>query len=79
MAHGTRRMLLTAAMNAGAHGHIHELLGGVWALEWSGFYERTEEIILPFTHTIVVREGDGEMENASCWCLWCPRSLCIFV
>lgn len=48
-------MALTAAMNAGAHGHIHELLGGAWSSEWSGFYNRTEEIVLPITHNIVVR------------------------
>lgn len=48
-------MLLTESMNAGAHGHIHELLGGAWASEWSGFYNRTEEIVLPMTHIIVVR------------------------
>eukprot|EP00903_Cladosiphon_okamuranus_P022443 g20643.t1 len=46
-------MLLTESMNAGAHGHIHELLGGAWASEWSGFYGRTEEIVLPITHIIV--------------------------
>ncbi|CBJ31176.1 putative scytonemin-related tyrosinase [Ectocarpus siliculosus] len=46
-------MLLTESMNAGAHGHIHELLGGAWSSDWSGFYNRTEKIILPFAHTIV--------------------------
>ncbi|CAN0490372.1 unnamed protein product [Ectocarpus sp. 8 AP-2014] len=46
-------MLLTESMNAGAHGHIHELLGGAWSSDWSGFYNRTEKIILPFVHTIV--------------------------
>ncbi|CAN0176128.1 unnamed protein product, partial [Hapterophycus canaliculatus] len=46
-------MLLTEAMNAGAHGHIHELLGGAWSEEWHGFYNRTEEIVLPITHIIV--------------------------
>lgn len=67
----TRRVLLSEAMNAGAHGHIHELLGGAWALEWQGFYARTEDIILPFTHTIVVRgRGRGrELNWCSCLCL----------
>lgn len=49
-----RRMLLTEAMNAGAHGHIHELLGGAWSAEWHGFYNRTEFIVMPVTHVIVV-------------------------
>ncbi|CAM9905448.1 unnamed protein product, partial [Ectocarpus fasciculatus] len=46
-------MLLTESMNAGAHGHIHELLGGAWSSDWFGFFNRTEEIVLPFVHTIV--------------------------
>lgn len=48
------RMTLTDAMNAGAHGHIHELLGGSWAAEWTGVANRTDEIIFPFLHSIVV-------------------------
>ncbi|CBJ48724.1 hypothetical protein Esi_0046_0119 [Ectocarpus siliculosus] len=46
-------MLLTDSMNAGAHGHIRELLDGTWSSYWSGFYNRTEEIVLPFVHTIL--------------------------
>ncbi|CAM9505077.1 unnamed protein product, partial [Laminaria digitata] len=46
-------MALTVAMNAGAHGHIHELLGGAWSADWHGFYNRTDDIILPFTHIAV--------------------------
>eukprot|EP00904_Undaria_pinnatifida_P005044 jgi/Undpi1/166/HiC_scaffold_1.g00163.m1 len=46
-------MDLTESMNAGAHGHIHELLGGAWSADWHGFFNRTEDIILPFTHIAV--------------------------
>ena len=50
------RMSLTEAMNAGAHGHIHELLGGTWAEEWTdlSLTNRTEEIVFPFLHSVVV-------------------------
>ncbi|CAN0194645.1 unnamed protein product, partial [Ectocarpus sp. 12 AP-2014] len=30
----------------------HELLDGTWSSYWSGIYNRTEEIVLPFVHTI---------------------------
>lgn len=49
------RMALTVSLNEGAHGHIHELMGGTWSSEWSGFDERTESIIFPFLHMVVVR------------------------
>lgn len=51
------RMTLTDAMNAGAHGHIHELLGGTWAAEWTGVANRTDEIIFPFLHSVVVSQS----------------------
>ena len=47
-------MSLSEAMNEGAHGHIHELLGGAWSENWQGFFNRTDDIILPFTHIAVV-------------------------
>lgn len=50
-------MTLTDAMNAGAHGHIHELLGGTWAAEWTGMANRTNEIIFPFLHSVVVSQS----------------------
>ncbi|CAM9431137.1 unnamed protein product, partial [Ectocarpus sp. 6 AP-2014] len=46
-------MLPTDSMNAGANGYIHELLDGTLSSYWSGFYNRTEEIVLPFVHTIL--------------------------
>lgn len=51
-------MDLTEAMNNGAHGHIHELLGGVWSADWLGFQEKTSERIFPLVHKIVVRLND---------------------
>lgn len=47
-------MSLTESLNAGAHGHIHELMGGTWSANWHEFRTRTEEIIFPFVHDIVV-------------------------
>lgn len=54
------RMELTQSLNAGAHGHIHELMGGTWSKEWNGFVNRTEEIVLPFAHAVVVSKDDAE-------------------
>ena len=49
------RMNLSQSLNAGAHGHIHELLGGSWSADWRGFQEKTSERIFPIVHDIVVR------------------------
>ncbi|CAM9867117.1 unnamed protein product, partial [Ascophyllum nodosum] len=51
--HQTSWMDLTQSLNAGAHGHIHELMGGAWSADWHDFDERTSEIIFPFMHNIV--------------------------
>ncbi|CAN0149608.1 unnamed protein product, partial [Hapterophycus canaliculatus] len=35
-------MALTQSFNAGAHGEIHELLGGTWSLQASAYAEETD-------------------------------------
>lgn len=48
------RMALTESFNDGAHGEIHELLGGAWSLEATAYAERTSDVVQPFVHVAVV-------------------------
>jgi len=54
-----RRMALTESLN-GAHGPIHELLGGSWSMEANAFAKRTSSIVQPFVHQIAVSSRDGK-------------------
>lgn len=48
-------MSLASAMNDGAHGHIHELLGGTWSRFFHDYPEHTTNVVMPFLHDAVVR------------------------
>ncbi|CAM9975327.1 unnamed protein product [Ectocarpus fasciculatus] len=49
----TSWMALTESFNEGAHGEIHELLGGAWSLEATAYAERTSDVVQPFVHVAV--------------------------
>ena len=42
------------AFNDGAHGEIHELLGGSWSRNVTAYADRTSTIVQPFAHLAVV-------------------------
>eukprot|EP00903_Cladosiphon_okamuranus_P013119 g12236.t1 len=46
-------MALTVSFNDGAHGEIHELLGGSWSRNVTAYAERTDAIVQPFVHIAV--------------------------
>eukprot|EP00752_Nemacystus_decipiens_P013022 g11520.t1 len=46
-------MALTVAFNDGAHGEIHELLGGSWSRNATDYADRTNTIVQPFVHKAV--------------------------
>lgn len=48
------RMALTVSFNVGAHGEIHELLGGSWSRNVTAYADRTDAIVQPFVHQAVV-------------------------
>lgn len=48
------RMALTVSFNDGAHGEIHELLGGSWSRNVTAYADRTDAIVQPFVHKAVV-------------------------
>lgn len=70
------RMALTESFNAGAHGGIHQLLGGSWSQQVSAYAERTDPIVQPFVHVAVVREIPGvgnlllSLWGQCCCCCW---------
>ena len=47
-------MALTVAFNDGAHGEIHELLGGSWSRNATAYADKTDTIVQPFVHKAVV-------------------------
>ncbi|CAN0097768.1 unnamed protein product [Ectocarpus sp. 6 AP-2014] len=49
----TSWMALTESFNDGAHGEIHELLGGAWSSEATAYSERTSDLVQPFVHVAV--------------------------
>lgn len=57
-------MLLTVELNAGAHGNIHELLGGSWSRESVEYANNTSPIVLPFVHDGVVSAGIVTIQSA---------------
>lgn len=51
------------SFNDGAHGEIHELLGGSWSRNATVYADRTNPIVQPFVHQAVVSLD-------SLFCLW---------
>ncbi|CAM9942282.1 unnamed protein product [Scytosiphon promiscuus] len=47
-------MALTNSFNDQAHGEIHELLGGAWSREATAYAERTNPIVQPFVHKMLL-------------------------
>lgn len=54
-------MALTVTFNDGAHGEIHELLGGAWSRNATAYADKTDSIVQPFIHKAVV-----SLEPCSC-------------
>lgn len=49
-----RRMELAVWLNFGAHGHIHELLGGTWSKQATAFAAKVSDITQLFAHNSTV-------------------------
>ena len=47
-------MELTVWLNIGAHGHIHELLGGSWSKQATAFAEKKPDVLQIFAHQSTV-------------------------
>lgn len=77
-----RRMALSKVLNAAAHGHIHETIGGSWNHYFANEAGESTDNVLTFAHEIQVRWGvtlvflgwPGPPRRLACF-TWSPGGL----